>query len=93
MSCGKPHETPCTEVLEQVYWYLDGQVSPRTATISGSTSTNAAPACASSASRRRSSAWWPRTAAATRCRSELRTKVLVRIRQVQAEIELIELAE
>ena len=27
MSCGKPHETPCTEVLEQVYWYLDGQVS------------------------------------------------------------------
>ena len=29
MSCGKPHETPCSEVLERVYWYLDGEVSRR----------------------------------------------------------------
>ena len=26
MSCGKPHETPCTEVLERVYGYLDGEL-------------------------------------------------------------------
>jgi mycothiol system anti-sigma-R factor len=26
MSCGKPHETPCTEVLERVYSYLDGEL-------------------------------------------------------------------
>jgi mycothiol system anti-sigma-R factor len=26
MSCGKPHETPCTEVLELVYSYLDGEM-------------------------------------------------------------------
>ena len=25
MSCGKPHEVPCTEVLERVYSYLDGE--------------------------------------------------------------------
>ena len=25
MSCGEPHETPCTDVLEQVYFYLDGE--------------------------------------------------------------------
>jgi mycothiol system anti-sigma-R factor len=25
MSCGEPHETPCSEVLEQVYLYLDGE--------------------------------------------------------------------
>ena len=25
MSCGKPHETPCSEVLERVYSYLDGE--------------------------------------------------------------------
>ena len=25
MSCGNPHETPCTEVLDQVYSYLDGE--------------------------------------------------------------------
>jgi mycothiol system anti-sigma-R factor len=27
MSCGKPHETPCTEVLDRVYGYLDGELS------------------------------------------------------------------
>ena len=26
MSCGKPHETPCTEVLDSVYSYLDGEL-------------------------------------------------------------------
>jgi mycothiol system anti-sigma-R factor len=26
MSCGKPHETPCTEVLDRVYAYLDGEL-------------------------------------------------------------------
>ena len=27
MSCGNPHETPCSEVLDRVYWYLDGEMS------------------------------------------------------------------
>jgi mycothiol system anti-sigma-R factor len=26
MSCGNPHETPCSEVLARVYSYLDGQL-------------------------------------------------------------------
>ena len=26
MSCGKPHETPCTEVLDRLYEYLDGEL-------------------------------------------------------------------
>jgi mycothiol system anti-sigma-R factor len=26
MSCGKPHEVPCSEVLERVYSYLDGEL-------------------------------------------------------------------
>ena len=25
MSCGDPHDTPCSEVLDQVYLYLDGE--------------------------------------------------------------------
>jgi mycothiol system anti-sigma-R factor len=28
MSCGKPHETPCSEVLDRVYSYLDGELGP-----------------------------------------------------------------
>jgi mycothiol system anti-sigma-R factor len=26
MSCGKPHDVPCTEVLATVYSYLDGEM-------------------------------------------------------------------
>lgn len=28
MSCGEPHETPCDEVLEKVYLYLDQEAEP-----------------------------------------------------------------
>ena len=28
MSCGKPHETPCTEVLAELYAYLDEELGP-----------------------------------------------------------------
>ena len=27
MSCGNPHETPCSEVIEQVYFFLDGEIN------------------------------------------------------------------
>lgn len=27
MSCGKHHETPCDEVLQRVYEYLDGEMA------------------------------------------------------------------
>ncbi|MFI7703225.1 mycothiol system anti-sigma-R factor [Nonomuraea sp. NPDC049480] len=27
MSCGKPHETDCREVLDKVYAYLDGELA------------------------------------------------------------------
>jgi mycothiol system anti-sigma-R factor len=27
MSCGKPHEVPCTEVLALVYSYIDGEMA------------------------------------------------------------------
>ena len=26
MSCGKPHEVPCTQVLDRIYAYLDGEL-------------------------------------------------------------------
>jgi mycothiol system anti-sigma-R factor len=27
MSCGRPHETPCSEVLAKVYEYIDNEIS------------------------------------------------------------------
>jgi mycothiol system anti-sigma-R factor len=29
MSCGEPHETDCSDVLERVYTYLDGEIDER----------------------------------------------------------------
>jgi mycothiol system anti-sigma-R factor len=29
MSCGKPHETPCTEVLAEVFLFLDNECDDR----------------------------------------------------------------
>ncbi|MCI0686143.1 MAG: mycothiol system anti-sigma-R factor [Sporichthyaceae bacterium] len=26
MSCGRPHEVPCSEILDQVYTYLDNEM-------------------------------------------------------------------
>ena len=26
MSCGNPHETPCSEVLDRIYEYIDGEL-------------------------------------------------------------------
>ena len=26
MSCGRPHELPCTEILDRIYAYLDGEL-------------------------------------------------------------------
>ena len=26
MSCGSPHEVPCSEVLDRIYDYLDGEI-------------------------------------------------------------------
>jgi mycothiol system anti-sigma-R factor len=28
MSCGNPHETDCRDVLDRVYEYLDGELTP-----------------------------------------------------------------
>lgn len=30
MSCGNPHDTPCSEVLADVYAYLDGEIDDAT---------------------------------------------------------------
>ena len=54
MSCGNPHDTDCSEVLELVYEFLDGETTDAIAPASPSTSTSASPACASTASSRRS---------------------------------------
>ena len=37
MSCGNPHETPCSELLDAVYTYLDGEMDQVHGTFDAST--------------------------------------------------------
>jgi mycothiol system anti-sigma-R factor len=90
MSCGKPHETPCSDVLEQVYWYLDGQVSPDDCDHIRQHLDECGPCL-----REFGLEEAVKRLVATHCGCDpvptgLRTKVLVRIRQVQAELEVSE---
>jgi mycothiol system anti-sigma-R factor len=93
MSCGKPHETPCTEVLEQVYWYLDGQVSEEDCEHIRQHLDECGPCLREFGLEEAVKRLVAKHCGCDPVPSELRSKVLVRIRQVQAEIELIELAE
>jgi hypothetical protein len=74
MSCGKPHETPCTEVLDQVYSYLD-ECGPclREFGLEEAVKRLVAKHCGCD----------PAPA-------DLRAKILVRIREVRATIEFAE---
>lgn len=91
MSCGKPHETPCSEVLDRIYWYLDRELSDKDCQSIRQHLDECGPCLEEYGLDE-----LVKRLVATRCGcdpapSELRSKVLVRIRQVQAEIELTEL--
>ena len=65
MSCGKPHEVPCTQVLDRIYAYLDGELEDVD--------------CAKVRQKHCGCEPVP---------TDLRAKVLVRIQEVRASIEL-----
>ena len=90
MSCGNPHETPCSEVLDRVYWYLDGEVSEDDCEHIRQHLDECGPCLREYGLEEAVKRSSPSTAAAIPVPRELRGKVLVRIRQVQAEIEVID---
>ena len=90
MSCGKPHETPCSEVLAGLYTYLDGEVDEHTSGDIRQHLDECGPCL-----REFGLEEAVKRLVATHCGcdpvpTELRSKVLVRIRQVQAELEVSE---
>ena len=91
MSCGDPHETPCSEVLEAVYLYLDGEqdATPPRQGPHPPRRVRALPAAVRPRAGRQVAAS-PAPAAATRRRSDLRDRVLLRIQQVRVEIDHVE---
>ena len=91
MSCGKPHEVPCTEVLERVYSYLDGEADEVACAKIRQHLDECGPCLREYGLEEAVKRLVGKHCGCDPVPSGLRSKVLVRIRQVQAEIEVIEI--
>ena len=87
MSCGKPHETPCAEVLERLYAYLDEELAaPAYAKIRQHL--DECGPCLREYGLEEAVKRLVQRCCNEPAPSALRTKVLVRIREVRAELEI-----
>ena len=90
MSCGKPHETPCTEVLDRVYNYLDGELGDMDCAKIRLHLDECGPCLREYGLEEAIKRLVARRCGCDPAPAELRTKILVRIREVQTEIEFAE---
>ena len=85
MSCGNHHETPCSEVLARVYTYLDGEL-PVTDKDSVRQHLDECGPCLREFGIEEEVKILVKRCCADPAPEELRTKVLMRIRQVRVDI-------
>lgn len=90
MSCGGYHETPCSEVLEQVYVYLDGEIGPEQVEKIREHLDECGPCLRQYGLDQAVKALVARTCGCDLAPEELRNKVLSRIREVRVEIAQLE---
>jgi mycothiol system anti-sigma-R factor len=90
MSCGNPHETPCDEVLEQVYVYLDGEIGPDDCAKIREHLDECGPCLRQYGLDQAVKALVARSCGCDLAPEELRAKVLTRIREVRVEISQLE---
>ena len=91
MSCGKPHETDCSEVLAAVYGYLDGEIDDGLHTRIPHHLDECGPCRGSTASSREVKLLVARCCRAERAPDELRSRIIVRLEQVRVEQVRVEL--
>lgn len=87
MSCGKPHQVPCTEVLETVYAYLDGEMDDRACLQIREHLDECGPCLREYGLEEMVKRLVHKCCGQETVPTELRTKVLTRISAVRAEIE------
>ena len=90
MSCGDPHETPCSEVLENVYLYLDGEDDEHTHQHVRVHLDECAPCLRQFGLEQAVKALVARTCGSDPAPIDLKDRVLLRIRQVRVEIDHVE---
>jgi mycothiol system anti-sigma-R factor len=91
MSCGKPHETPCTEVLERVYGYLDGEIGDVDCAKIRQHLDECGPCLREYGLEEAVKRLVAKHCGCDPAPADLRAKILVRIREVRATIEFAEL--
>jgi mycothiol system anti-sigma-R factor len=89
MSCGDPHETPCSEVLEKVYLYLDGEAEGEDHEHIRVHLDECSPCLRKYGLEQAVKALVARSCA-EKAPTELKDRVLYRIQQVRVEIEHVE---
>jgi mycothiol system anti-sigma-R factor len=90
MSCGKPHDVPCSEVLARVYSYLDGEIEVSGLAQIREHLEECGPCLREYGLEEAVKRLVQKCCGAEPAPSALRTKVLVRIREVRAELEVAE---
>jgi mycothiol system anti-sigma-R factor len=90
MSCGKPHEVPCSEVLARVYSYLDGEIEEAGYAQIRDHLDECGPCLREYGLEEVVKRLVQKTCGCEPAPTELRRKVLVRIQAVRAELELTE---
>jgi mycothiol system anti-sigma-R factor len=90
MSCGKHHETPCSEVLDRVYVYLDGEIDQADGAKIQLHLDECGPCLQQYDLDKVVKALVARSCGCDRASEELREKVLARIREVRIEIDRVE---
>ena len=90
MSCGKPHDTPCTEVLDRVYGYLDGEIDDLDCSKIRQHLDECGPCLREYGLEEAVKRVVQKHCGCDPAPAELRAKILVRIREVRTSIEFAE---
>lgn len=90
MSCGDPHETPCSEVLDAVYLYLDGEQDTEHRDVVRHHLDECGPCLRQYGLENAVKALVARCCGSDPVPLDLRERVLVRIQQVRLEIDHVE---
>jgi len=88
MSCGNPHEVPCSEVLDHVYAYIDREMSEHDCEEIRQHLDECGPCLREFGLEEVVKKLVAKHCGCDPAPADLRGKILVRIRQVQAEIEV-----
>jgi mycothiol system anti-sigma-R factor len=90
MSCGKPHETDCSEVLDAVYRFLDGEVDDSGRHLISEHLDECGPCLRQYGIEREVKVLVARCCGDDRAPDSLRAKVITRIREVRLTVQQVD---